>query len=143
MNTSRTYQDKDVDMLTACATIVENAIARQQFLSVKRSNWTSDFFEQLKNRIDNAFVNYLGISSATELRNATQAVNQIQEEAMSDLTEIKTQIDADYQKDKKRRDEILKQLGYTDFFKKSRSRDQEALIQLLFTYNKKLATITV
>jgi hypothetical protein len=38
MKIQRNYTGKDVDMLTACATIVENAIANQDFLVSKRKN---------------------------------------------------------------------------------------------------------
>lgn len=55
MNTKHTYTGKDVDMLTTCATIVENAIANQEFLVSKRKNWANPFFADLKTRIDNAF----------------------------------------------------------------------------------------
>ncbi|QYS87193.1 hypothetical protein JJC03_04405 [Flavobacterium oreochromis] len=41
---TRKYRGKDVDMLVACSTIIENAIANKTFLQSKRSNWTDDFF---------------------------------------------------------------------------------------------------
>lgn len=44
MTAKRNYTGKDVDMLTACAAIIENAIANQEFLIGKRRNWADPFF---------------------------------------------------------------------------------------------------
>ena len=138
MKTTRNYQGKDVDMLTACATIIENAIAKQDFLVSKRRNWAEPFFRNLKIRIDNAFSNFLGIDSASQQRKATQTVTEIQTIALNDLAELKIQIEEDFKSDKIRRDEILKTLGYTDFHKQAQAKDQEALIQLLYRFRSNL-----
>ncbi len=134
----RNYTGKDVDMLTACATIVENAIANQEFLVSKRKNWASPFFEDLKSRIDNAFSNFLGIDSASEQRKATQTITEIQTVALEDLAEAKIQIEEDFKSNKIRKDEILKTLGYTNYHKKAQSKDQEALVQLLYRFKSNL-----
>ena len=139
MTTTRNYQGKDVDMLTTSAVIIENAITNQEFLVSKRRNWGNPFFEELKTRIDNAFRDFLGIDSASEQRKATQTVTQIQVVALDDLAELKIQIQEDFKSDKQRRDEILKELGYTDFHKQAQNRDQEALIQWLYRFRTNLA----
>jgi hypothetical protein len=138
MTTTRNYQGKDVDMLTTSAIIIENAIINQEFLVSKRRNWENPFFDELKTRIDNAFRDFLGVDSASEQRKATQTVTQIQIVALDDLAELKIQIQEDFKSDKQRRDEILKELGYTDFHKQAQSRDQEALIQWLYRYRTNL-----
>ena len=138
MKTTRNYQGKDVDMLTTCATIVENAIANEEYLVNKRIVWDNPFFANLKTRIDNAFSDFLGIDSASEQRKATQTVTQIQTQALDDLAELKIQIEEDFKSDKTRRAEILKQLGYTDFHKQAQAKDQEALVQLLYRFKNNL-----
>ncbi|MDL2224209.1 hypothetical protein LJB92_02730 [Bacteroidales bacterium OttesenSCG-928-M06] len=138
MTTNRKYPSKDVDMLTVCATIVENAIANQKFLVSKRRNWVEPFFSYLKSRIDNAFKQFLGIDSASEQRKATQTVTKIQTTALNDLAELKIQIEEDFKGDKPYRDEILKTLGYADYHKQAQARDQEALIQLLYRFRTNL-----
>jgi len=139
MELIRHYRGKDVEMLTACAVIVENAIANQDFLSEKRKIWEPPYFENLKSDINNISSNYLGIDNAIELRNATRIVIQIQDEALFNLSEIKIQIQEDFKNEKPMRDEILKVLGFTSHYKRAVSRDQEALAQLLFTYNHNLS----
>ncbi len=138
MKTTRNYQGKNVDMLTTCATIIENAIANQDFLVSKRQKWASPFFENLKSRIESAFSQILGIDSAAEQRKATQIVRAIQSTALDNLAELKIQIREDFKSDKKRRDEILKTIGYTDYHKQAQGKDQEALIQFLYRFRTNL-----
>ncbi len=138
MKVTRNHQGKDVEMLTVSAIIVENAIANQDFLVSKRQSWAEPFFGNLKARIDNAFNQILGIDSASKMREATQVVLKIQEKSINDLTELKIQIKEDFKSDKTRRDEILRQLGYTAYYKMVQKRDQEALTQLLYQFKKSL-----
>lgn len=111
MTVTRIYQGKDVDMLTTCATIVENAVANRDFLVGKCQNWREPFFDNLKTCINNAFSQYLGIDNASKMHESTQLVIKIQAESMNDLAELKIQIEEDFKSDKTRRDEILRTLG--------------------------------
>ncbi len=138
MTTTRNYQGKDVDMLTGCATIIDNAFANQVFLAEKRSTWAPPFFANQKTRINNAFANFLGNDGAAQQRHATQTITEIQTKALADLAELKIQIEEDFKADKTRRSEILKELGYTDYHKKAQSKDQEALIQFLYRFKSSL-----
>ena len=95
----RKYRGKDVDMLIASSTLLENAINNKAFLQTKRSNWTDDFFTGIQTQIDKAIEDYLGIDSAKELRGATQILKSIQKQSLIDLAEVKTQIIEDFKKD--------------------------------------------
>lgn len=48
------------------------------------------------------------------------------------------QISEDFKDDKVRRDELLRQLGFTGFHDSAQQKDQEALIQLLFQFKTNL-----
>lgn len=135
---NRVYKTKDVDMLSTVATIVESAIAKKEFLLKKRSIWADPFFDNLKKRIEAATRNYLGVDSARDLRNATQRLTLIQGKALKDLSEGKVQISEDFKDDKGRRDELLKQLGFTAFLGSARRKDQESLVQLLYQFKTNL-----
>ena len=50
---ARKYKTKDVEMLTATATIIENAIANKAFLQSKRTTWADPFFRQTQKRNPN------------------------------------------------------------------------------------------
>lgn len=130
----RVYKGKDVDVLTSCATIIEQAINHKPALVAKRANWADPFFPNIKTRIQNAFTNFLGIDNALQMRDATQVVLGIQKNALKDLAEFKIQLMEDFKNKKTRRDEILTRLDFTAHHKEAQNKDQEALIQLLLTF---------
>ena len=134
----RNYKTKDVDMLITAATIIESAWANKTFLQSKRTTWTDEFFETLKNRIKHAMSDQLGLDTAKDLRQATQTLLSIQKNAMIQLAEVKVQITQDFKNQKEQRTEILNQLGYTAFLKAAQNGDQEALINLLFRFKSNL-----
>jgi len=134
----RAYTGKDVDMLTATGTIIEQAIIHKPFLVSKRATWADPFFPDLKTRIADAFPNFLGIDNAKEMREATQIVLGIQKNALRDLAEFKVQIVEDFKTNKPRRDEILNQLGFTTHLKDAQQQDQEALVELLIKFKQNM-----
>lgn len=134
----RNYNTKDVDMLVTASTILESAITNKAFLQTKRSTWADPFFDDLKAKTDNAVQTYLGVDSAKDLRQATQALTGIQKQAIKDLAEVKVQISEDFKSNKTERDEILKQLGFTTYHKDAQKGDQEGLINLLFQFKTNL-----
>uniref|UniRef100_UPI00404817AA hypothetical protein n=1 Tax=Flavobacterium sp. TaxID=239 RepID=UPI00404817AA len=104
---TRKYKVKDVEMLTAAATIVENAIANKTLLLSKRSTWADPFFNDLKTQIEDITETYLGKDAAKEMREATQVVLSIQAQAQIDLAEFKIQIEQDFKKEPVQKKEIL------------------------------------
>ncbi|MBM6497923.1 hypothetical protein [Flavobacterium macrobrachii] len=138
MQISRNYKCKDVEMLITAATINESAIKNKTFLQSKRANWADPFFEDFKAEIDKTIEDYLGADSAKQLRESTQIVLEIQANAMKDLAELKTQIDADFKSNPVQKTEILTTLGFNAHYKAVQSKDQEALISLLFQFKTNL-----
>lgn len=126
-------------MLTACLTIVKHAIENKSFLISKRANWADPFLPNLYKRIEDAFSNFLGIDSAQALREATHIVVGIHKKAVNDLGDLKTQISEDFKKDKARRDEILNRLGFASDWKDAQKGNQQAMIELLLTFNKNMS----
>lgn len=131
---ARKYKTKDVDMLTATATIIENAIANKAFLQSKRTTWADPFFEDIKTQIQNTTNTYLGKDAAQLMRQATQVVLSIQAQALNDLAEFKVQIVQDFKNTPAKKTEILTQLGFTAYHKVAQKGDQEGLVNLLFQF---------
>lgn len=138
MQISRNYKCKDVEMLITAATINESAIKNKTFLQSKRANWADPFFEDFKAEIDQTIEDYLGADSAKQLRESTQIVLEIQANAIKDLAELKTQIEADFKSNPVQKTEILTTLGFNAHYKAVQSKDQEALISLLFQFKTNL-----
>ena len=134
----RFYTVKDVEMLVAASTIVDNAICHKKFLQSKRSTWKDPFFDDLKKKIDEAISLYLGIDSARELRKATQGVVTNLKAAAVLVAEVKVQVEEDFKGIPYRRDEILNDLGFTSHYKKAKAGNQEAMMELLDCFSKNL-----
>ena len=134
MVVKRAYIGKDVDMLIAIDTMMNSAIAHQDFLVSKRATWRDPYFPNIIKDIDTAVQTHLGQDNARELRAATQAVRNIQSPALFDLAEFKIQIESDFQDNKTQRDEILNTLGFKAYNADAKKLDQEALINLLFQF---------
>lgn len=130
----RKYKTKDVEMLTATATIIENAIANKTFLQSKRTTWADPFLEDLKTNIKNTTNTYLGKDAAKDMRIATQTLLGIQTQALNDLAEFKVQIEQDFKSNPTQKTEILTQLGFTNYHKLAQNGDQEGLVNLLFQF---------
>jgi len=129
----RSYNFKDVDMLLASKTVVQNLSDNLSDLSLARSNWTESYVGELTTKIDDAIENYLGLDKKKELREATLNLASIQAPAMRDLSFIKTQIEVDFGKNAKA---IIKKLGLDKHLRNTQKGDQEALIQLLYAFKK-------
>lgn len=135
MSKNRNYNFKDVDMLLASKTIIETLKLNLADLSMARSTWTEEYTTQLSAKIDNAIENYLGLDKKKELRDTTSQLASIQTPAKRDLSFIKTQIEVDFGKDAK---EIIKTLGFNKNLRAAQRGNQEALIELLYSFKKGL-----
>ena len=138
MKTLRIYKGKDVEMLITIDTIIDAAIANLDFLASKRSTWKDPYLPNLKRAIDQAVQEHLGQDNAKALRNATLEVLAIQTPALKDLAEVKVQIESDFNKNPTLKKEILNTLGFTPFYSKTKTKDQEALISLLYQFKTNL-----
>lgn len=134
----RAYAGKDVEMLLVLKVMIGHAISIKDFLIEERPIWKDPFFDNTNNRIDEAFSNYLGIDNALNLREATQLLLSISETATDALSKVKVQIEEDFRKKPQRRDAILQTLSINRFYRDANKGDQEALIQLLYTFEKNL-----
>ena len=135
---TRKYNNKDVDMLTATATIIDNAIANKEILQSKRITWADPFFSDLKTKIADITETYLGKDAAKQMRDATKIVLQVQSQALNDLAEFKVQIEQDFKNDTSKKTEILTNLGFSNYYKSAKTGDQEGLVNLLFQFKNNL-----
>lgn len=140
---TRNYPGKDVEMLLVSSVILQHAISSKTFLIDKRTTWADPFFDNLNQSVEDAFSNVLGIDNSKELREATKTLLSIQKNALSDLVELKVQLNVDFKNKPDYLKTILQDLGFSTFYTAAKQkRDQEALIQLLYKFEKNL-TITL
>jgi hypothetical protein len=136
MKPNRKYNFKDVDMLLASKTIVQGLRDNLADLSAVRSTWTEDYVTQLGAKIDDAIENFLGLDKKKELREATIQLNAIQTPAKRDLSFFKTQLEVDFNGDVVKKEKVLKELGFNKKLRSVQNGNQEALIQLLYSFKK-------
>jgi len=131
----RKYKVKDVDMVIAMSALVLNAKLKQAFLITKRSTFTMDYFTEFEAEIDATIQQFLGADNAKELRESTIALYASQNEALLLASEMKLQIELDFEESQ---EEILNALGFTAYFERAGRKDQEALINLLHQFKTNL-----
>ncbi len=134
MPTARSYSYKDVDMLLACQMVAESFKAHKADIIAQRATWADPFIAGFEARIKAATEQYLGLDAKKDQKSATQAVTGLQEAALRDLSLLKVQVEEDFATDKTRRNTLLDTLGFVSYWKEARSKDQQALIQLLYQY---------
>lgn len=134
MSKNRNYNCRDVDMLITSKTIAESFKANLSVLSAIRSDWTEQYALDLISKIDKAIEINLGTDAKKDLRNSTTNLEAIQIPAKRDVSFFKTQIDDDFKNDPAKRDEILKGLGFARHLRDVQKSNQEALIQLLYSF---------
>jgi len=139
MKPTRKYNFKDVDMLLASKTIVQSLTDNLADLSAVRSTWTEDYVNNLGAKIDDTIENFLGLDKKKELREATIQLNAIQTPARRDLSFFKTQLDVDFNGDTVKKEKVLKELGFNKNLRAVQNGNQEALIQLLYTFKKSMS----
>lgn len=138
----RKYPCSDVIMLTSLSTIVELAIENEALLAAKRPGWAPPYFAGFKAKIDQIVSTHLGIDSAKDLRNATATLYQLQAEALEKLGDLNEEIKQCFKAEPVVRNELFTTLGFKEHYPKARKRAQDALIGLLFTFDKN-ATVEV
>ncbi len=126
----RKYKCKDVVMLLAAKTILQNMQANLGDLGTVRTNWTEAYLTALILKIDNAIEKFLGLDKKQSLREATALLTRIMAPAKRDLAFIKTQIEVDFDSTAV---EIMKTLGLN---RNLNHLDQETLIQVLYAFKK-------
>ena len=132
--TTRLFNCKDVEVLTASSEIVSLAQANLAVITAKRPIWKDPFFPNLKIRIDNAFQTFLGVDNAADLRAKSATLFALMFPSKDLLSTFKINLESDFKSNKPRLVEIETTLGYTSLWKPVRNDDEEALIQLLYTF---------
>lgn len=134
MSTKRNYSYSNVHMCLAALTIAESFKQNLTALSEVRTNWTPEYADELNVKIEETIKNHLGIDPKKGLRAASGMLFALMESAKDDLSIFKVQLEGDFKGEKEKIQEILKNLGFTKNLREAQKDNQEALIELLFTF---------
>lgn len=138
----KNYPYRHSEMLLTAKTIAESFNEHIDKLAEMRTNWTPEYADDLRKRIDDAIDNYLEIDRTKKLREATAYLSSIQDPALKDLSAFRIQVVIDFGEES---NAILRSLGYDYHYEDAkRNKSQESLIQLLASFklsmNDKLKT---
>jgi|GEM_PF-1050460 len=128
MNNRRFYSSRDVDMLTACLILIGRAIDIKEELALKRPAWADPYFPKLKEEIELAYNEQLGVDSNVEMRSKTIEAEKERKNSVDLLRLLKAELEIAYRPDTTRRDELLKQFGL--FGNQFTRKQQDVLEQL-------------
>ncbi len=127
----RNYHVKDSVMLIAAATITQSAASQQATFIGADTSYTPDWFDRLRERIDNAAREILGADNAAALRAATIRLEADHDAALHELGLLKAFIESHYKSNPARRTELLNHLGFNTYHTDATRRKQEAMGHLL------------
>lgn len=131
---NRNYRNKALLVLIACLTVCENFTANQAELIAEQPEWKDPFIANYKKTVETFLKNNFGISSKTELKEATRLVISMQNHALDDLSMIKTQIQRNFRQDPIRKEVLLDLLGFKKFWVKANRKVQNELIGLVYAF---------
>lgn len=140
MKTQKNFNYKQVDMLITARTILKSFDQHKVELLPLRDNWSQQYINDLKDRINYALSHHLGQDSRSSLKIATKELTALQTEALKNLGIFKIQLEMDFSNNKTILNELLNTLGFSANYTLARKGDQEALIQLLYTFKENLSS---
>ena len=130
----RNFKYPTLSMLVAALTVAENFSSFKADFINEKPQWDDPYIIDFIAKIESIMNEYFGINSKAELKNATRLVKSIQAEAIDHLGMIKQQITRGFRKNKERRDVLLEQLGFIEFWRKASKKNQTMLIGMLIAF---------
>lgn len=133
----KVFRGKYIDMLFAIETIVNSAKVFQTELESSVTIFTMAYFTTLLSRIEDAFT-MIGVDKLHEQREATNTVKTDAANIYLLLSSLKRKLVRLYADDKKALDELLRTLGYAQYYKKAGSNRHKGTIELCNHFSRNL-----
>ena len=133
----RVYKGTDAQALTTCLVQVDNLILVQPVLADRRSRYTPKLFVDLRQEVADALENDLGIDPRTAVQLLTGQLQTAQTSALGLLKSFYLDLRDAFvdSSDKTRLAELTALLGFRDHYRLAQSGNQQALSELLTTFN--------
>ncbi|MFP4622201.1 MAG: hypothetical protein ACLFM7_12885 [Bacteroidales bacterium] len=129
-NFNLSFSHKIVDTLLTSNVILKDFKAYIGYFSPVRTPWNVDFADSMIQRSEVALSDLVGVDHRGELRDSTDRVVKIMDDAKADLYIFKVNVLVDFETAVA--EEILTKLGYSRYYKEVVDKyDQESLMSLL------------
>ena len=127
----REYTAADDAMIVGIGAIAASALEHQSVLEEEDTTLTKTYLQGLAERIKAAATTILGHDNAKDMRGKTGDLNDNSTAALDALGSILNTVNTKYRGDTARRDEILRTMGFSDFYDHASHKDQQAIGHLL------------
>ncbi len=130
--------------LTGTATILTCRKVAQSFseniyeLSSIRRNWSPEYAENLKNRIDSIMNQYFTQESLVDHLDKHGKFYELMISALKDVSVFRAELKVDFSHDKKFLNETFDNLGYVDYYSDAKNGDHFSLYKMMATFKRNM-----
>jgi len=130
--------------LTGTATILTSRKIAQSFseniyeLSSVRRNWSPEYAENLKKRIDSMMNQYFTQESLIDHLEKHSKFYELMIAALKDITVFRAQLKVDFSHDKDFLKKTFEDLGYADYFSDAKNGDHFSLYKMMATFRRNM-----
>ncbi|HZL09901.1 MAG TPA: hypothetical protein VFC65_07880 [Prolixibacteraceae bacterium] len=130
--------------LTGTATILTCRKIAQSFsenifeLSSIRQNWSPDYAENLKERIERIMNQYFTHDSLTDHLEKHGQFYELMIAALKDISVFRAELKVDFNHDKAFLNETFENLGYVDYFSDAKNGDHFSLYKMMATFRRNM-----
>ncbi len=130
--------------LTGTATILTCRKIAQSFseniyeLSSVRRNWSPDYAENLKDRIDRIMYQYFTHESLIDHLEKHNQFYELMVSALKDITVFRAQMKVDFSHDKPFLNETFDNLGYVEYYSDAKNGDHFSLYKMMATFKRNM-----
>ena len=130
--------------LTGTATILTCRKVAQSFseniyeLSSVRRNWSPDYADNLKARIDRIMNQYFTHESLIDHLEKHNQFYELMVSALKDITVFRAQLKVDFSHDKAFLNETFDNLGYVDYYSDAKNGDHFSLYKMMATFKRNM-----
>lgn len=134
----RRYTNSDASMLIAASTIIMGAIKDSEQLMEGDTTYTPEYLQTFYARIGTESADIIGTNNIVEQRIQTMKLVEAHKKGIHELGLTKIFIGNKYAADPERRDELLTNLGFKEWYAGAVDENQQAMGELLISFNENL-----
>ena len=134
----RKFNYKTLPMLIAALTVADYFEQHKEAFVNEMPAWDDPYIANFQAAVELILAKYFGIKSKEDLQKQTRLVNELTVQAREDLEMVKTQIERGFRTNPHRINELMKLLGYKEFWNQASHNNQSMMIGLLLAFSNHL-----
>lgn len=135
--TKAAFRGSPIELVSVLYLLLQSGKRHLAVLVLKNTTWKDPFLANLEKDLDAVTKKYIGVDTAANLRQATQALLAIIKLVLPDLSILNEQIKVNIM-NPVNREEYLNTLGFKKYYADASGKSQFALINLLFAFSQNI-----